>query len=113
MTPIEFMTRYTEYFGEEAPLPIAVVYSDKPMGDVQATPPRQQRRNGYARCLEPDLWWWKTVRRSGLYSRHKTLEEINKYFRDCENAWRHILCFGKALKRLGTGNSLKIANFAT
>ncbi len=38
MTPIEFMTRYTEYFGEEAPLPIAVVYSDKPMGEMKTMP---------------------------------------------------------------------------
>lgn len=38
MTPTEFISRYTEYFGGAAPLPIAVVYSDKPMGVVKSIP---------------------------------------------------------------------------
>lgn len=38
MTPTEFVSRYYEYFGEAAPLPIAIVYSDKPMGEVKSIP---------------------------------------------------------------------------
>ena len=38
MTPTEFISKYTEYFGEAAPLPIAVKYSDKPMGEVKSIP---------------------------------------------------------------------------
>lgn len=38
MTPTEFISKYTDYFGEAAPLPIAVIYSDKPMGEVKSIP---------------------------------------------------------------------------
>lgn len=35
MTPSEFVKLYTEYFGDAAPLPIAVIYSDAPMGELR------------------------------------------------------------------------------
>lgn len=38
MTTKEFIGQYTEFFGEAAPLPLAVVYSDYPMGEGKNIP---------------------------------------------------------------------------
>lgn len=35
MTSLEFIDRYSEYFGECTPLPLAVVYSEYPLGEKQ------------------------------------------------------------------------------
>lgn len=35
MTPQEFIDRYSEYFGESTRLPLAVVYSDSPLGEMK------------------------------------------------------------------------------
>ena len=38
MKPSDFISQYTEFFGASAPLPIAVVYSDTPMGETSKVP---------------------------------------------------------------------------
>lgn len=38
MTPEKFINQYKEYFGAAAPLPIAVVYSNEPLGAVDTVP---------------------------------------------------------------------------
>lgn len=38
MTPAEFTQIYAEYFGECAPLPLAIVYSDIPLGEPKMIP---------------------------------------------------------------------------
>lgn len=38
MTPSEFIQEYMDCFGEEAPLPLAVVYSNSPLGEVRNVP---------------------------------------------------------------------------
>lgn len=38
MTPKQFIKKYTDYFGEAAPLPIAVIYSAKPLGEIHSIP---------------------------------------------------------------------------
>ena len=38
MKPSDFISQYTEFFGASAPLPIAVVYSDTPMGEASKVP---------------------------------------------------------------------------
>jgi len=38
MTPKEFISEYIACFGEASPLPIALIYSDKPMGELKNIP---------------------------------------------------------------------------
>ena len=38
MKPTDFISQYTEFFGDSATLPIAVVYSDTPMGEISKVP---------------------------------------------------------------------------
>lgn len=38
MRPSDFINKYREYFGDTAPLPIAVVYTDKSLGDIKYVP---------------------------------------------------------------------------
>ena len=38
MTPRQFIELYTAYFGENAPLPIAVIYTDSPLGELRQIP---------------------------------------------------------------------------
>lgn len=38
MIPTEFKTKYIEYFGEAAPLPLAVIYTDTPLGEIKSIP---------------------------------------------------------------------------
>lgn len=38
MTPRQFIEQYTEYFGDAAPLPIAIIYTDSPLGELRQIP---------------------------------------------------------------------------
>lgn len=38
MKPQEFISQYKEFFGEAAPLPIAVAYTEKPLSEIKAVP---------------------------------------------------------------------------
>lgn len=53
MTPKQFIDRYSEYFGECAPLPLAVVYSDSPLSREENVPGCMFKRfyHAYVRML--------------------------------------------------------------